>query len=273
MQIKHLVRQLLVSQGLQLSKSKPTSDENLRAFFSTLRSGSANVDLMRVGGNGDGGYLLPDNLDGVTTCFSPGVADSSGFEWELAEKFGMKAFLADYSVDGPAVENENFIFVKKFLGSWNDEQTIRLEDWVEGIDVDSQGKGLGTGDYLLQMDIEGAEYPVLIDTPDHIFKKFRIVTIEFHYLERVFDRNEFSIIKMIFDRLLQHFAIVHVHPNNCCPVFKRGEIEMPSVIEFTFLRRDCLTNPVTPLTFEAHPLDQRNVPQKPDIELADCWRN
>jgi hypothetical protein len=29
--------------------------------------------LIRVGPDGDGGYLLPDDLSGIVACFSPGV--------------------------------------------------------------------------------------------------------------------------------------------------------------------------------------------------------
>jgi hypothetical protein len=32
--------------------------------------------LVRLGGPKDGGYLVPDDLDGIAFCFSPGVSDS-----------------------------------------------------------------------------------------------------------------------------------------------------------------------------------------------------
>ena len=44
------------------------------------------------------------------------------------------------------------------------------------------------------MDIEGAEYEVIIDTPSAIFKKFRIMAIEFHFLDTLFNKNAFKIV-------------------------------------------------------------------------------
>lgn len=37
-------------------------------------------DLIRLGPNGDGGYLVPDDLTGIEACFSPGVCATSEFE-------------------------------------------------------------------------------------------------------------------------------------------------------------------------------------------------
>jgi hypothetical protein len=40
--------------------------------------------LIRLGGPSDGGYLVPDDLDGVVSCFSPGVGEAASFELALA---------------------------------------------------------------------------------------------------------------------------------------------------------------------------------------------
>ena len=39
--------------------------------------------LIRIGGNSDGAYLVPDDLQGISCCFSPGVSDRKSFEDEL----------------------------------------------------------------------------------------------------------------------------------------------------------------------------------------------
>ena len=65
----------------------------------------------RLGPDGDGGYLVPDDLAGIEYTFSPGVSTESGFEAALAAR-GQRVFLADYSVDGPAEANANFAFEK-----------------------------------------------------------------------------------------------------------------------------------------------------------------
>lgn len=73
-------------------------------------------NLIRLGPNSDGCYLVPDDLDGISACFSPGVNTVADFELDCAKK-GMDVFLADLSVDSPPVNHERFHFTKKFIGS------------------------------------------------------------------------------------------------------------------------------------------------------------
>ena len=74
-----------------------------------------------------------------------------------------------------------------------------------------------------------------------------------------------------FDKLLKQFHIVHIHPNNSGHTSVRNGIDVPTVLEFTFLRRDRVTDRL-PLSFEPHILDQPNTQRKPDLVLPVCWR-
>lgn len=265
-EIKCFVLRLGLACGVYISKLKPTSKESMESFFANLRKNSAQVDLIRLGGAGDGGYLVPNDLNDIHFCMSPGVAESSDFEFQLASDYNIPCCLADFSVDGPAVHHPLFHFTKKFVSSYNDGQNMRLTDWVHASE-DRYGKG----DLLLQMDVEGAEYSVLQEVSEETLAKFRIVIIEFHYVDRIFDRNEFALIKQIFDKLFNQFYIVHIHPNNSGHTSSRTGIDVPTVLEFTFLRRDRVAKSL-PLSFEPHILDQPNSKRKPDLVLPACWR-
>lgn len=219
--------------------------------------------LIRLGPqNGDGGYLLPDALEGVIACFSPGVSNVSGFEKDCAE-MGMKVFMADHSVDKPAEEHANFQFIKKFVGGTTSGIYISLDDWVrETLQTDR-------GDLLLQMDIEGQEYEVIFSASEELLNRFRIMIIEFHDLDQLFSRPFFRIASRVFEKLLQTHVCVHLHPNNCCGVLRRDGLEVPKVMEFTFLRRDYI-HCDTKQTCFPNPLDRNNTPKKP-IPLPVCW--
>lgn len=99
----------------QLVLSRATDFALLARFFNCVRPISTNHDLIRIGGKSDGGYLVPDDLENIEICFSPGVSKISDFKSDLASR-GIKCFMADYSVDAPPVQNELFHFEKKFLG-------------------------------------------------------------------------------------------------------------------------------------------------------------
>ncbi len=258
--LHRLVKEGLRSLKLRIRLSKQR--RRLLALLAQVRPISTEHRLMRVGGEGDGGYLVPDDLDGITACFSPGVAGVADFESDLATR-GIRCFLADYSVDAPPVTNPLFDFEKKYLGPITNDVYMTLESWV-------QRKAGGSDNLLLQMDIEGAEYDVLLGAPEELLARFRIVVIEFHNLHGLFDRMAFEPINLAFRRLLTAFEVIHIHPNNCCPPVAQGDIAIPPVMEFTFLRRDRISRKGRTLTYP-HELDRANVADRPDCPLPACW--
>lgn len=127
--------------------------ENVQKVLNLLTPFNTEIPLIRVGGCGDGGYLLPDDLDGIVACFSPGVDATMTFDTEIMER-GIPCFLADASVEGLAAPHAMATFDKLFLGPTTSRQFISLDDWVARYAPPD-------GDLLLQMDIEGAEYVTL----------------------------------------------------------------------------------------------------------------
>ena len=263
MNLRDLVRQLLLTSGRSIAEA--TDIKDLERFIEKFRPKSVGKKLIRIGGKGDGAYLLPDDLSGISTCFSPGVDITSTFEEELAERYGINSFMVDFSVDKPPIDNKFFHFDKKFLGNKNDEKFIRLEDWVKNNTSDNS-------DLLLQMDIEGAEYEVIIDTPREVFKKFRIMVIEFHFLDMMFNKNSFKMVEAVFDKLSSDFTVAHIHPNNSRPIINKNSIDIPELLEFTFLRNDRVNLNGEKLRFP-HDLDEQCAPHRPSRHLPKCWWN
>ncbi len=86
--------------------TRVTPEKDLRELIKKLHP--INSELIRLGPNGNGGYLLPNDFENIEALFSPGVGTVSKFETDCVN-LGMKVFLADKSVNGPATENKNFI--------------------------------------------------------------------------------------------------------------------------------------------------------------------
>ena len=150
-QLKRQIEKFVADRGFTLANSKKANA--VKDLLQHLHPVTTRFDLTRLGQPRDGGYLIPDDLDGLVACFSPGVDVKSSFEAELAAK-SIPCYLADASVDGPAALHPLIHFQKKFLGVMEDETTITLDKWVNE-------NAPGDGDLLLQMDIEGAEAHVL----------------------------------------------------------------------------------------------------------------
>ncbi len=243
--------------------SRTTNKEKLKFFFNKIRPVTSNHKLIRMGGDEDGGYLVPDDLNGMQTCFSPGVNFAAHFENELAGR-GIKSYLADFSVEKAPITNEFFSFEKIFIGFENQPNFINLEHWIQKNAI------AGDNEMILQMDIEGGEYSVLIETPSEVLKRFRIIIVEFHNLESLFDPIGFELISSCFYKLLKDFEIVHIHPNNFYKNVAHKGFEIPPLLEFTFIRKDRISHKSFSSSFP-HELDKKNVLNKPDIILPGCF--
>jgi hypothetical protein len=221
-------------------------------------------DLVRVGRPSDGGYIVPDDLDDLKIAVSPGVSAEIGFDIEMAER-GLAVFMADGSIEEPPLRHNRFHFTRKNLDVFDDERHIRLET-ICGRFPDHLD-----GDRILQMDIEGAEYRVLLDTSDEVLKKFRIMVIEFHQLNRLFSEFSSDFIIATFEKLRRFHEVVHIHPNNYHDIFVRGSLAIPSVMEFTLYRKDRAEFDDGARLKFPHPLDVDNSSTRPHIVLPDCW--
>jgi hypothetical protein len=245
---------------------RPALTEDIEAAVQLIVPVGCSHPLIRVGGDGDGAYLLPDDLDGVVACFSPGVANQIGFEQELSERWSIPAYLCDASVD-PAnlsLDPNRQFFSPRWLGSFDGGKTQSLDAWVL---TSHHGDA---GDLLLQMDIEGAEYNCLLAASDSVLQRFRVIVVELHWLDllgsaRFLNQRVLPTLR----KLHQGFDCVHAHANNCCGNADLGPVTVPRVLELTYYRRDRNNPPLHP--WGPHPLDVVNVPAKPPLPLGPPW--
>lgn len=233
--IKKLVRKYVFKKLLEkgFDVKKMNSKEKVIEFIEKLHPVKTQYELIRIGPNTDGGYLVPDDLQGIEACFSPGVDQVSEFELECIN-LGMKVFMADKSVDKPnlSIPETSYGFLKKYIGTSDNDDFITMDTWV------NQSLESKISELILQMDIEGSEYYSILKTSSSLMKRFRIMVFEFHYLERLWDVEGFDLLSTVFDKILETHICVHIHPNNCCGVTIRQGIEIPRVAEFTFIRKD-----------------------------------
>lgn len=243
-----------------------SSREEVFAAIRPLRAINCGIPLRRMGGDNDGGYLVPDCLEGLKFCFSPGVSDNSSFELECAD-LGMDVFLADASVVRAAETHERFTFIKKFIDSYSHDEFVSFREWFEASAVLPDTEG------ILQMDIEGFEYRVLSAIEPEMLKRFRVIVLEIHEVHLLWSKPFLDRFTDVFSRIGQDYACIHVHANNCHPVVKCQGITLPMTVEVTLLRKDYVAeNTAENHRFEfPHDLDQPNLAHKKDIKLGREW--
>lgn len=242
-----------------------TPKEKVNKLIKNLYPYKTDKELIRLGPESDGGYLVPDDLEGIEACFSPGVGRISGFEDECSS-LGMKLFLADKSVESinTKLADDKYEFLKQYIGITNDLDFITLDSWIGSANITSGS------DLLLQMDIEGGEYPTLINISDSLMKRFRIMIIEFHSLQKLFNPIYFDYAELAFMKILKTHTCVHIHPNNYRIIDNQFDIKIPHTAEFTFLRNDRINSKEYQTEFP-HPLDRDNHPDMKRVELPKNW--
>jgi len=263
--------------GIQVEPFSESKDEHewmylaQEKIFRFLKPKPSLVPLINIGGDRDGAYLLPDDLDGIKACFSPGVNNFKYFEDELLLRFGIESHLCDFSSDverlaTPLVDGMQ-TFQKKWLDLPGVKNSITLHDWVCEYSP-------GNDDLLLQIDIEGAEYRNLLNVNRKTLRRFRVIVMELHGLNYLNKSDVLStVLQPFFEKMENDFVSLHLHPNNCAPptMIKPLGLTVPPVLELTLLRKDRLEPKNDTKLFQPllpHPLDiTRNDKSKPPVFL------
>lgn len=262
--MKNLVRRAFLARGVCLSKG--TAAAELRSTVDLMKPRlPKSIELVRIGGENDGGYLVPNDLTGVEFCLSPGVDKTASFETDL-KRYGIESHLIDFSVDGPPSGFEAASFTKKYLGAVSHGDVLTLSDWISQLSLER------AGDLMLQMDIEGAEYEVMLETPLEVLQKFRVVVLEIHSLLSLANEDFHRIFSAFAKKISSTHQVVHIHPNNVSPPVSISGVMVHPAIELTLLRRDRFDEAevLKELNFP-HNLDRRNIMNKPHYVLSSDW--
>jgi hypothetical protein len=242
---------------------KPHSKSEILNFIKILRPYSTEHKLVRLGGNNDGGYLVPDDLNNIKFNLSPGIGNRFNFELDLLKR-GIPSNMCDASIDSIPRELAKCKFIKKNIGSINKKDQISINDWIEKINSENNQN------LMLQMDIEGMEYETILSLSKKNLDCFRIIIIEFHNLREIKNKFFFKIVLATFEKLLENFIICHIHPNNSCGINYISDVAIPNAIEVSFIRKDRVKKKIYTKNFP-HPLDQPSVKNLKDIFLPKVW--
>lgn len=184
--------------------------------------------------------MLPQDLSGISDCFSPGAENRKAFEDELAVKFAIRTHIMDFSSDldsfsSPWIDGMQ-TFTKKWLGPKPGIETITMAEWVDRV------KPSNDHDWLFQMDVEGAEYEIIPSISPTIMSKFRYIVLEIHDLDQILTQSGAARVALLVRALNKYHTVAHVRPNNCCGSFYVGELPilLPRVAELTLVRSDVM---------------------------------
>ena len=217
------------------------------------------MNKIRVGSLGDGGYVLPNDLEQIDSVLSIGIGDEDSFDLHFAQK-NISIFQYDHTVEGALNKNEKYQFHKIAWSSNDSKETRTLANMIKYHGLDSSNNG------ILKFDTEGAEWECIPDLNADLLKNFRIIVCELHGLTSIINNNHREIVRKTIQVLTRNHTIVHLHANNCCGLSIIEGIPLPAVIELTLLRNDRSKFSLSKSPIPG-PLDFPNMKDRPDLIL------
>ena len=198
---------------------------------------------IRCGSNNDGGYVFGE-LDGEYDCYiSAGISNEESFSRDFIDKYNMNennCFGFDGTIDDyPYNYTKKISFIKKNINNFNDNNNTNLSFLTNKYN-----------NIFLKMDIEGGEYPWLLQIDETQLNKFKQIVIEFHGITNNGWGCNYNDKIKCFEKLSKTHYIIHAHGNNF------GEIvnNIPDVIELTYINKNYF-NYVPELNTQSLPID------------------
>ena len=243
---------------------KRTTNKEIENLIKRLNPIKCRKKLIRLGDDNDGGYIVPDDFQGIKYCFSAGVGDLIKFEKDCSRQYGIKCYLCDFNNIKNKEIIDYFDFTKKKISSYNDKKNITINTWIKK-------KIKLKHDLILKIDIEGSEYETILNLDENILKRTRILIIEFHRLRDLRNKFFYNIFNNTISKLLNLFYVVHLHPNNSGKMIKIGKFEVPDLIEITLIRKNRILKKKKNNNLYPLEIDQKNIKSKKDIILKPYW--
>ena len=167
-----------------------------------------NCELERFGEKNDGGYLLCGNLlKDVESAYSYGISGYDGWGCDVSTRLSVPVHQYDcFNITQPSCPGGRPAFHAECVaGKRSHDEEGRLFDSLQGQFVRN---GDGAKHLVVKMDVEGAEWDSILQTPDEVLGRIDQLVFEFHgvsYTARYLE---------VIAKLKRTFEIVHLHFNN-----------------------------------------------------------
>ena len=192
---------------------------------------------IRIGRDGDGGYVMLDRLRPEQPVLSYGVGPDASFDLGLTIR-GHPVFMFDHTVEGPiAALPPGASFTREGVAAIAEPEK-RLDTVTSHL---RRHALIDRRDVILKMDVEGAEWQVLSSLPEALLDVFEQIVVEFHWLNGLGQENFAATVRHTLRRLNARFTLCHVHANNHASIRLVQGVAVPTVLEATYVRSELNT--------------------------------
>lgn len=167
-----------------------------------------NCELARFGEQNDGGYLLCGNLlTDVGSAYSYGISGYDGWGCDVSTRLSVPVHQYDcFNTTQPSCPSGRPVFHAECVaGKRRNDEEGRLFDSLQSQFVRN---GDAAKSLVVKMDVEGAEWDSILQTPDEVLARIDQLVFEFHGVSDTARYLE------VIAKLKRTFEIVHLHFNN-----------------------------------------------------------
>ncbi len=219
--------------------------------------------LHRVGGEGDGGYVML-NADPAKIAVSIGVGRDVSWDRAVAHT-GATVHMFDHTVRRLPEAVPGGTFHRLGVGLYDGGKLRNLKSLMRISGVS------GAGPAFLKFDVEGAEWAFLAACESGLLGTFSQIVAELHGLDRLASPESSREVLRSLALLSQEHVPIHVHPNNYSRVVKFGTYWFPREIEVSWVHRSLIDN-AEPARTLATDLDRPCDPRVSEVDISGLMR-
>lgn len=194
-------------------------------------------NLQRFGEEHDGGYVMcTDNLDhGVVAAYSYGVNGFDGWGMGIASRYHVPLHeydCTDARHPTPCEGCEVYFHSECMTSPKDTSGRKNFRTFAEALATNGHEK-VDEGSLLLKVDTEGAEWHAFAEESPDLFKMFRQIVVEYHWLHE--PANHRLNLQAVRNIEKAGFAIAHLHGNNYEGMAEFENYSIPRVLEVTYV--------------------------------------
>jgi hypothetical protein len=247
----------------QTRNSRLFASRTLRIMDYFIPKNSVGKNLIRIGRDYDGGYIMVDDFDKCEVAYSFGISNDVSWDLDMAKR-DIDVFLYDHTIETLPIQNKRFHFFKTGICGTSGES----KDLKTFQEILTENGHIANKNLILKIDVEGAEWDAFEKTSNEIIGNFAQIVVEFHSVNKVDDENKLNKMLNVFEKLNSTHQVVHVHANNCGPFDIIGGIPFPDTYEVTYLRRSGNEFTKSEKCYPVKNLDRPNNPEAADFFLG-----
>jgi hypothetical protein len=242
--------------------NQPDLCREFRAFLRLLQPYDViGFNKQRIGGCGDGGYVMLDDFASVRHALSLGIGQDVSWDAGMAAR-NIRVMQYDHSVSISPQANERFAFHRRRVVA-----EIESSEDITLAEILSSSALAADNDIVAKFDIESAELGVLARTDIALLRRIRQVAIEFHGLRNFADERWRATAVAALNNLTAAHCCIHIHGNNWGPFAVVGGVPFPIAFEATFVRRADYRMVPSEAVFPTK-LDWPCNPKRPDLFIG-----